>query len=108
METKYGIILDNNSNIELELEDDSYNLDIEESINPGEPSGGQNYEVLRNKPSINSVELVGNLTTEDLKLDYNSIPNKPTINSKLIQGNITLEDLGLGVSDIASINKLFN
>lgn len=30
--------------------------------------GTSNYEKLKNKPSINSVELIGNKTSDDLKL----------------------------------------
>ena len=108
METDYGIILDNGSKIQLDLDNNSYDLNLTESITTGEINEGQNYNNLRNKPQINSTELIGNLTAKDLKLDYSSLPNKPTINSKLINGDLTLEDLGFGVSDIANINKLFN
>ena len=108
MKTEYGIVLDDGSEIELNLDSNSYDLDLIESINIGEPSEGQNYNSLRNKPQINSVELIGNLTTEDLKLDYGSLPNKPTINSKPIDGDLTLEDFGVGTTSIADINKLFS
>ena len=108
MKTEYGMVLDDGSEIELDLDSNLYDLDIGESINPGEPSEGQNYNNLRNKPQINSVELIGNLTTGDLKLDYSSLPNKPTINSKLIDGDLTLEDFGIGIANMADINRLFN
>ena len=90
------------------LSDTKRDLDLNESINPGEPSEGQNYEILRNKPSINSVELIGNLTTEDLKLDYGSLPDKPTINSTPVDGDLTLEDFGVGTASMTDINRLFN
>lgn len=108
MKTEYGMVLDDGSTIELNLENNSYDLDLSESINPGESSDGQNYENLRNKPSINSIELIGNLTTEDLKLDYGALPNKPTINSRLVDGDLTLEDFGVGTATVTDINKLFN
>ena len=68
--------------------------------NNGGGSGGQgtiNYEELQNKPSINDVPLVGDLTTEDLEIDYHDIKNKPTINNILLEGNITTEDLEISV-----------
>lgn len=40
MKTEYGIVLDDGSEIELDLDDNLYDLDIDESINPGEPSEG--------------------------------------------------------------------
>ena len=59
--------------------------------NNGGGGGGQgtiNYEELQNKPSINDVPLVGDLTTEDLEIDYHDIKNKPTI----INVAITVDD----------------
>jgi len=108
MKTEYGIVLDDSSEIELDLDSNSYDLDLIESINTGEPSEGQNYNSLRNKPQINSVELIGNLTAEDLKLNYGFLPDKPTINSKIIDGDLTLEDFGIGTASIADINRLFS
>jgi len=57
----YGIILENNGIIDLELDTNGYDLDISQSINPGKPSGGQDYNNLKNKPQINSVTLQGNI-----------------------------------------------
>ena len=68
MKTEYGIVLDDGSEIELDLDDNLYDLDIDESINPGEPSEGQNYNNLRNKPQINSIELIGNINLSQLNL----------------------------------------
>ena len=62
-------------------------------------SGGtSNYNELTNKPSINSVPLVGNKTTEDLHLftgDYDDLNDKPSINGITLSGNKTTADLGL-------------
>ena len=62
-------------------------------------SGGtSNYNELTNKPSINSVPLVGNKTTEDLHLftgDYGDLNDKPSINGITLSGNKTTADLGL-------------
>lgn len=54
---EHNAILDDGSVINLNLDTNSYNLDFTESINPGPPSKGQNYDFLRNKPQINSVTL---------------------------------------------------
>ena len=51
-----------------------------------------NYNDLRNKPSINGVELVGNKTSEDLHIDpggttdYEDLENKPQINYTPLEG----------------------
>lgn len=62
-------------------------------------SGGtSNYNELTNKPSINSVPLVGNKTTEDLHLfsgDYDDLSDKPSVNGITLSGNKTTADLGL-------------
>lgn len=68
MKTEYGIVLDNGSEIELELDKNSYDLNLNESINPGEQTGNQNYNNLRNKPQINSIELIGNIDLPQLNL----------------------------------------
>ena len=53
--------------------------------------GPTNYETLTNKPSINSVELSGNLSFEDLGLDINptweQIQNKPTFANVATSGD---------------------
>ena len=67
----------------------------------GSGGGGTvNYEELENKPSINGVELSGDLTTEDLNIDlgtvdYTELENKPSINCTELNGNKTLDDLGI-------------
>ena len=61
------------------------------------------YNLLKNKPSINGVELVGNKTSEDLHIetggggttDYNDLTNKPMINGIGLIDNKTANDLGL-------------
>ena len=60
-----------------------------------------NYNDLRNKPSINGVELVGNKTSEDLLIEpggttnYEDLENKPQINYTPLEGNLTLDDLDI-------------
>lgn len=55
------------------------------------------YEKLRNKPSINGVELDGNKTAADLGLgdatDYDALDNKPKINGVPLEGDLSSEDL---------------
>lgn len=65
---EHGVILDDGSTIELNVDTNNYNLDFAESINPGPPSAGQDYNKLRNKPQINSVTLQGNITLQQLGL----------------------------------------
>lgn len=65
---EYGIVLEENKPIDLEIDSNLFDLDFGESINPGPPSEGQNYNSLRNKPEINSVPLVGNISLQQLNL----------------------------------------
>ena len=65
---EHGIILDDGSTIELNVGSNNYNLDFAETINPGPPSKGQDYNSLRNKPQINSVTLQNNITLQQLGL----------------------------------------
>ena len=62
-----------------------------------ESGGNYNYNLLENKPTINGVTLVGNLTSEQLGLDYNYnfALNKPSINGVTLVGNKSLTDLGI-------------
>lgn len=56
------------------------------------------YSTLSNKPSINSVELEGNKTGEDLGLfpaDYEELTYLPKINSVEVSGNKPLFDYGI-------------
>ena len=65
---EHGIILDDGSTIELSVGNNNYNLDFSETINPGPPSQGQDYNSLRNKPQINSVTLQNNISLSQLGL----------------------------------------
>lgn len=67
MKVEHGIVLDDGSTIELNI-GNNYNLDFAESINPGPPSQGQDYNNLRNKPQINSTTLQGNISLQQLGL----------------------------------------
>ena len=66
-----------------------------QAIKEGTPN--YNYELLENKPSINNIPLIGNLTPEQLGIsnDYNIISNKPLINGVIVSGNKTGTDYGL-------------
>lgn len=66
-----------------------------QAIKEGTPN--YNYELLENKPSINNIPLIGNLTPEQLGLsnDYNIISNKPLINGVIVTGNKSGTDYGL-------------
>lgn len=68
MKVEHGVVLDDGSTIELNVDTNNYDLDFVESINPGPPSKGQDYNNLRNKPQINSVTLQGNITLRQLGL----------------------------------------
>lgn len=84
--------------------------------NPIEQGGGsgtggtKNYEELENKPKINGVELVGDLSAEDLGLtgggetgttNYEDLTNKPSINGTELSGDITL-DIPTKTSDLTN------
>lgn len=60
-------------------------------INANESGGGSSdYNLLLNKPSINSVPLTGNKTTAELGLfsgDYDDLTNKPTLATVATTGN---------------------
>ena len=77
-------------------------------------SGTTNYNDLSNKPSINSVPLVGNKTTADLHLfegDYDDLDNRPAINGITLSGNKTTTDLGLfsgNYNDLTNKPTLFS
>ena len=61
---EHGIVLDTGSTIEMEVDNNNYNLDFGISINPGTSSGG-NYNMLRNKPSIEGIVLQGDSLLTD-------------------------------------------
>lgn len=84
--------------------------------NPIEQGGGsgtggtKNYEELENRPKINGVELVGDLSAEDLGLtgggetgttNYEDLTNKPSINGTELSGDITL-DIPTKTSDLTN------
>lgn len=60
-------------------------------VNANESGGGSSdYNLLLNKPSINSVPLTGNKTTAELGLfsgDYDDLTNKPTLATVATTGN---------------------
>lgn len=51
-----------------DLEVNKKTLEIEVTTSSGSSGGTKNYEKLINKPSINDIELVGNKTSSQLKL----------------------------------------
>lgn len=75
----------------------------------GSGTGGTtDYADLNNKPTINGVEVVGDLSLEDLGItggggsgttNYNDLTNKPSINGTELSGDITL-DIPTKTSDL--------
>lgn len=63
----------NDEILEANITDDenSINVEIQENVN----MGTDNYNLIKNKPKINGVELVGNKTTEDLGIKVGSDVN---------------------------------
>lgn len=91
--------------IDITFTDESDNLAItlngEENdpivINLGAYSGYMDdYRLLRHKPSIDGVTLVGDLTSADLGLvkSYNELNDKPSIDGVILEGDLTSADLG--------------
>lgn len=57
---------------------------------PAQGGGSSDYADLTNKPQINSITLVGNLSSSDLGLfsgDYNDLTNKPTLSTVATTGD---------------------
>lgn len=52
--------------LKISVSNTSLQVSLKETASGG--FGTSNYEKLKNKPSINSVELIGNKTSDDLKL----------------------------------------
>lgn len=83
----------------------SITVDADGTIHSVGGSGGtSNYNDLTNKPKINGVELVGDVSTDDLNIDvgtvdYTDLQNKPTINGVEITGNLTSDDLNIKAGD---------
>lgn len=77
----------------------------------GSGTGGTtDYEALENKPTINGVEVVGDLSLEDLGItggggsgttNYEDLTNKPSINGTELSGDITL-DIPTKTSDLTN------
>ena len=72
-----------------------------------------NYESLKNKPSIDGVTIVGDMTSADLGLvkSYDDLTDKPSVNGVALIGNKTSSDLGLvesydDLTDRPSINGI--
>ena len=68
----------------------------------GTPSGTKDYNKLKNHPSINGIELVGNLSFEDLGF------KKASINGIELDENTTLTDLGLIPITTEEIDTIFD
>lgn len=90
------------------------NIKASFSIPAGGGGGTYDYERLRNKPSINDVELIGNKTSEELGLaslgDVSDLTDRVTVNSSditIIQNTInTFGDIvTYDASDFASANQ---
>lgn len=61
-------------------------------------AGGTNdYEELENKPSINNIELIGDVSDEDLNIDYNHLINKPVIPQPYTPINYSTTEQNTGV-----------
>lgn len=85
----------------IKLEEESEN---EETVELNEEDMAElNYNNATNKPSINNVELKGNLTTEQLKLAYEKLLNLPKINGVELIGNKTTKDLGIEIPNESEI-----
>lgn len=54
-----------NNNIDIDITDEE---NIEFEVNATDKSGTSNYNYLYNKPKINSVELIGNKSSDELNL----------------------------------------
>lgn len=100
------------SNINLSIGEDSLDLDAGDTVN----IGTTDYQELINKPSINEVELVGGLSSEDLGLadvehthTTSDITNLPTIVSDVKANNVSVVTDGIAnlpplVTDLGNID----
>ena len=104
--------------IELELTNSpEYSLIIKIGDNT---AGVSNYEDLENKPSINGIELKGNLTTEDLgisggDIDTSNLVTKEELNSKGyltehqdLSHLVTKEEFDDAIGDIDALLNVIN
>ena len=53
------------------------------------------YNALENKPKINNVELIGDLSLSDLGITYSALFDKPTLNNVTLEGDLVSSDLGI-------------
>ena len=91
----------------------SITVDADGTIHSIGGSGGtSNYNDLTDKPKINGVELVGDLSTDDLNInagasDYVDLTNKPSINGIELSGNKTTADLNIkeGTTNYTELNN---
>ena len=67
-----------------------------------------NYEKMKNLPSVNGVELKGKLKTEDLKLIYEMLINLPKINGVELKGDLSTDDLGIEAGSDVDILTVFD
>jgi hypothetical protein len=59
-------------------------------------SGGvSDYNFLQNLPQINGIVVKGELSTDDLQINYSTLQGLPTINGQAIVGDVSLEQLGI-------------
>lgn len=83
-------------------------VDADGTIHSVGGSGGtSSYNDLTNKPKINGVELVGDVSTDDLNIntgssDYVDLTNKPSINGIELSGNVELD---LGTNDYIELQN---
>lgn len=65
-EKDISVSLKEPDSLKISVSNTSLQVSLKETASGG--FGTSNYEKLKNKPSINSVELIGNKTSDDLKL----------------------------------------
>lgn len=70
----------------------------------------KDYNSLVNLPTINGVEVKGNLTSADLNItvgfDYEMAVNKPKIEGVELVGDKTFEQLGMKPMSVTEIEKI--
>lgn len=102
-----NIEIENNSSIDLEI-GSSKGIDYE----IGKNKNATSYNPLTDKPSINGVELIGNINSDDLGIkgvsDYEELENKPKINGKELIGDLSTDDLGIEAGSDVDILTVFD
>ena len=93
-----GRALDNNVIVDLEV-DNNPNLELEFgiSINPGPPMDGQDYNKLRNKPTLNGIQIGG----DKVSVDY-GLPNPVEKTEGMIQ-SVGMDENGKLFTEPASV-----